>query len=1360
MALGNLPEQGIRAVVKDIGKFMADIGRMNNAVKSAGQRMQQVGAGMTSAGRSLTMGLTLPILAVGGGALKMASDFETAFTEVTTLFDLPKEQIASLRKDVLGLAKTMGVDPVEAAKAMYQAISAGVPAANVISFLNENVQLAVGGVTDLETSVDLTTTVMNAWGKTTADLTDINDSLFLAVRQGKTTIGELGQSYFQVAPVAAAFGFTIDEVNASVATLTASGTPTSESMTQIRQAMLSLGAPTIRQKKRLDEMGISFSEAELRQKGFINVAKELFDAADGNKEVLRKLLGSVEAVNAVLVIGGKGYERATRNLAEYEDKAGSAKLAFDKMNETFGRQVTILKTELKVALIKLGAALIPVARSMIKGFRVIMKVLDGLIGAFTKLPKGLKIAIIAFFALLAAIGPVLLILGTLLTAVGAFVALMPFMATAIASVGGAFLVAAPFMLAFLGVTLLLIAAAPLVIENWEPISHFFSKTLPNAFKDTVAGIKATVEAIPRFLSGLAAKAIRIGASIINAVSSGISSAASGLFRVISQLVVGIIKILSPANYIWGSTVEDVFGASGKAGAQAFFKAIKTEGRKGRKRAGKDLLPIFPDIPLGLDEPVGTAGISRPPPDVPLGLGEPVGTTGIIELELGDTTAFDEMEAAAESAGDEAGEEAGNAFLSSLEDIVHRSMGAVSSALAAPLEAMRGVVESLGSELQRLAGLPSVESAMEDLERAQLAVQEAALRPQLRQAREARERIRDIDDEIDALVEQREELIHLAQGHTAESDAIDDQIRALAEEKAGLEESADAIEAEQDAIQKQIDALNDLAATREAERAVAVARAQIADQTLATDQEIIAALGRMEPLISEITGAINEQVNDLQTRFIPAWNEAAAATAGGLGGGAGIEGAGEIPAPDFTEINKAIEDAMKDIDDPLRELLDLIKKWAPAFAAVGATLLAFALFGWNVGLVVGVVAAVALLFVTFRKEILAGGKAVLLAMGKVIISLSKVVKKLPKLLKKYWKKVVAGALLALFPPAGGLFLIITNFNKIKDFVLGIVDDMADEIEKTFSELASAVARDVSGLVSAVLGFFSSLYSGVTGFVSDLVDEVTSFFGDMATEVADTVSGLVESLVGWFQALPGRVVGALSGLPGLIGGIASSAVTTFLGFFEGLPGAIASFFGGIPGAIIAALGDFAGLLVDLIIEPIKDAINLIPDIPLPFGLGTVGDVVGGIGSIVPDIPDIPDLNPFQAGAFRVPGTGSGDRVPALLEPGEMVVPRTLADLIRSQVNSFEGLSDLVSGRSGGATALGNFMSSVGSREGRDVLPTRMPVDSSVSVSAPISVTIQSQSWEEIRRVVHQEVDSALEDARQETVRAGAELSGSIL
>ncbi len=668
--------------------------------------------------------------------------------------------------------------------------------------------------------------------------------------------------------------------------------------------------------------------------------------------------------------------------------------------------------------------------------------------------------------------------------------------------------------------------------------------------------------------------------------------------------------------------------------------------------------------------------------------------------------------------------------------------------------MRSVVESLAGELQRLAGLPSVESAQEDLARAQLAVQEAALRPALRQAQQSRERIADIDDEIDALVEQREELINLAHGHTAESDAVDDEIRALAKEKAALEASAQKAEDEADAIQEQIEALNDLAAAREAERAVAVARAAIADQTLATDKEILSALGRMEPVVRQVTSAIDAQVDDLMTRFIPAWQDATAAMAEASEADVGELGAdfGEI---DFTEINTALEDALKDINAPLDQLIedvkDFFRKNAPIFAGIGLGILLAIFFGWNIGLAVVVGAAIGFLVKKFHKPVIK-------FFSKLGKSIGKVVSKFAKFLQKHWKKIVQGALLILFPPAGGLFAIITNFDTIKDKVLGLLDKLVEgakrllsglvrEVTRFFEELVRTVVGAVNDMVGEVVGLFTDLTIGITGTVSDLVNDVVSLFSSLPGQLVAALGGLVSGVAGVFAGLPGAILDAIGNLGGELFDIGLGIVGSLLDGISaaaGLGGDIAK---GIANLLIRAMNTVLSFLGDAI-DLLHAALDKLP------GPNPAGNLLQDLADMLHE--GIPTL---AHGLWRVPGSGTRDTIPAVLAPDEMVLPRALAEQIRAQVGSFSGLADLISGRSGGSSVLGNFMSTVGARERLVAMPASAAVNSTISISAPITVTIQAQSWDEIRRLVHQEIDVALGDAQSDSERAGVELSAGI-
>ncbi|KKL78764.1 hypothetical protein LCGC14_2021600, partial [marine sediment metagenome] len=521
-----------------------------------------------------------------------------------------------------------------------------------------------------------------------------------------------------------------------------------------------------------------------------------------------------------------------------------------------------------------------------------------------------------------------------------------------------------------------------------------------------------------------------------------------------------------------------------------------------------------------------------------------------------------------------------------------------------------------------------------------------------------------------------------------------------------------------------------------------------------DKEILSALGRMEPVVREVTSAIDAQVNDLMTRFIPAWQNATAAMAAAGEADVGELGAdlGEI---DFTEINTALEEAMKDINAPLNQMIEDIKSFfrsnAPVFAGIGLAILLAIFFGWNIGIAVVVGAAIGLLVKKFHKPVI----KFFSKLGKVI---GKAVGKFANFLKKHWKKIVQVALLVLFPPAGGLFAIITNFEKIKDKVLSLLD-----------KLVEGAKRLLSGLVREVIRFFDELVRDVVSAVNEMVGEVVGLFTDLTTDITGTVSGLISDVVSLFSSLPGQLVSALGGMLDAVGGVFASLPGVILGAIGDLSGELFEIGKGIIGSLLDGISGAAGLGGDIakgianmlisaankVLSFLGDAIQMLKDAldKLP-GRNPAGNLLQELADLLHE-----GIGSLAHGAWRVPGAGVGDTVPAMLAPDEMVVPRALAEAIRSRVGSFQSLADLISGRSGGSSALGSFMNEVGTRDRLEALPARTSVSTTIALSAPISVTIQAQSWDEIRRLVLQEVDVALGEAQSDSERAGSELSAGI-
>ena len=130
---------------------------LDKAESKIGKRLGSIG--LAAAGFGVTA-----VVGFAAAAVKSAVDVEKAFGEVRTL--LPKisdEAFGKMKNDLMEFQKATGTTSSQAIPALYQAISAGVPADNVMTFMEVASKTAVGGVADLETAVNGLSTVVNTW---------------------------------------------------------------------------------------------------------------------------------------------------------------------------------------------------------------------------------------------------------------------------------------------------------------------------------------------------------------------------------------------------------------------------------------------------------------------------------------------------------------------------------------------------------------------------------------------------------------------------------------------------------------------------------------------------------------------------------------------------------------------------------------------------------------------------------------------------------------------------------------------------------------------------------------------------------------------------------------------------------------------------------------------------------------------------------------------------------------------------------------------------------------------------------------------------------------------------------------------
>ena len=317
---------------------------------------------------------------------KAAADYSAKIVETGTLSTDAAAHVSQYNDQVVKLSASLGKDAVDAANGLYQAISAGIPADNAMSFLATASKAAIAGATDTETAVDGLSTAVNAWKAQSLDAGRASDVMFAGVQVGKMTFEQLSASMFQAAPLASSLGVGIEEVVGATATLTKSGTPASVSMNQVRASMVALLKPNAQMEPVLDriaqkfpeisrvaqEQGISLGEAALRTRGYEVTMNDVATTTHEMGVQMVVAMGRVDGANAVLGLTGENAKGAAADLEYMRNSAGLTEGAYAAMSETLDQKSKVFKASLQAAGIAIGQEVQPAIMGLLSvGQRVI-----------------------------------------------------------------------------------------------------------------------------------------------------------------------------------------------------------------------------------------------------------------------------------------------------------------------------------------------------------------------------------------------------------------------------------------------------------------------------------------------------------------------------------------------------------------------------------------------------------------------------------------------------------------------------------------------------------------------------------------------------------------------------------------------------------------------------------------------------------------------------------------------------------------------------------------------------------------------------------------------------------------------------
>lgn len=385
--------------------------------KHYGEALDKLAKGATQAGKALTKVLTLPIVGMGTASVKYGMELEDAVYEVATLpgvlsgtQEQRQQQIRDLTDELIDASNDAHTAATELASATYDAISAGVAPEDAAYWAERAAMAGKAGRSDASTVINGASSIYNAWGaKASGGLDHILDSMITAQNLGKTTVGELSSQIGQVSGLAPQLSLSMEEVLSSVAALTAGGLSTSSAITGLRGVLSAVIKPTSEAAEMAKELGIDFSAAGLKAKGFTGFLAEIASVTEGDSEKLGKLFGSVEGLNAVMMLGTTAADKYHSILAEMTSASGTLDAAFET-------RVSSRSAQLEGAMNRLKNTGVELAQNLYPAVDGITNLIGGVADYVGQLDAGTQQTIVKLGLMAAALGPTLTGVGKMITA--------------------------------------------------------------------------------------------------------------------------------------------------------------------------------------------------------------------------------------------------------------------------------------------------------------------------------------------------------------------------------------------------------------------------------------------------------------------------------------------------------------------------------------------------------------------------------------------------------------------------------------------------------------------------------------------------------------------------------------------------------------------------------------------------------------------------------------------------------------------------------------------------------------------------------------------------------------------------------
>lgn len=567
-ALLKATDSGFVKTFKDAQDAVKTFEKNSNSMTTA------VGKVMQGTGAAMTKYITTPLIGVGVAAAKVGGDFEAQMSRVKAISGATGDTFEQMKQQAIDLGAKTAFSAKESAAGMENLASAGFSAQEIMKAMPGLLDLAAVSGGDVALASENTATALRGFGLEASEAGHVADVFARAAADTNAEVGDMGEALKYVAPVANSMGISLEETAAAIGIMSDAGIKGSQAGTTLRGALSRLARPTKAMQDTMDNLGVSFYDADGKMKPLktqVELLKKAFEGLtpEQQQNALVTLYGQ-ESLSGMMALIDKGPDSLGKLTKSLKDSDGAADDMARTMQDNMNSSIEQMFGAFESAAIVIQKILAP-------SIKKVADAISGLVEKFVSAPESTQKLVVAIGAIVASIGPLLLIFGqvvvTLQRVKVGFTAIQAGLALMGTSMSGVILP----VLGIVAAISALIAIGVLVYKNWDKIAAFGKQVWKNItmfVSDTANSIKKVWKSTGEWFNNLW-KSIKEGAdnvwttiqeapgkaadwiknkwtetkeffsSIWDGIKEAASSAWEGIVNILAPYVIAIKNVFQP-----------------------------------------------------------------------------------------------------------------------------------------------------------------------------------------------------------------------------------------------------------------------------------------------------------------------------------------------------------------------------------------------------------------------------------------------------------------------------------------------------------------------------------------------------------------------------------------------------------------------------------------------------------------------------------------------------------------------------------------------------------------------------------------------------------------------------------------------